>query len=354
MSSLTPIDAELAEKIGQMLLVGFRGLDLRDDPSIAQDIQQYHLGGVILFDSDLTTHQPGRNIRDPDQVRRLTHSLHQLSSRPLFVAIDQEGGKVSRLQARAGFSPTVSAAELGQRNQPAATRASAEATATTLADLGFNLNFAPVVDLNINPACPAIGALGRSFSSDPAIVTSHALEWIRAHHARGVLCALKHFPGHGSARQDSHLGWVDVTETWSADELLPYVRIMEAGLCDMIMTAHIFHAGLEPDYPATLSYKILTGLLRQQLGYDGVVISDDLQMQAISSHYDLETAIELAIKGGVDMLLFGNNLVYERDLPGRIVEILTGLVSRGAISPARIDRSYRRIRRLQHRLECLG
>lgn len=336
-------------RIGQMLLVGFRGLSVDEHHPIVSAIRHQHLGGVILFESDRAAQAPTRNIRSPEQVRQLISSLQGYADIPLFVGIDQEGGRVNRLKERYGFSPTVSAQFLGQ-NSPDMTRRYAEQTALQLSRLGINLNFAPVVDLNRNPDSPAIGKVERSFSADPQTVIAHARAWIDAHHERGIFCALKHFPGHGSARADSHLGFVDVTTTWGQEELLPYQQLIRQGFDDVIMTAHIIHRDLDAEYPATLSRRILTAILREQLGFDGVIISDDMQMQAIAAHYDLETAIFLAISAGVDILTFGNNLtIYDEQIAARGVEIILNLVDRGRISPERIDASYRRIMCLKKR-----
>jgi beta-N-acetylhexosaminidase len=333
--------------IGQMLMVGFEGLELTENNPIVQDIRERHIGGVILFDYDISSQAPLRNIQNPRQAKTLCAALQKMASIPLFIAIDQEGGKVSRLKEGYGFPPTVSQQRLGTINRLDITREHAEITARTLAQIGINLNFAPVVDLNTNPDNPVIGKLERSFSCDPNLVTCHALEMIKAHHRHGIPCTLKHFPGHGSSTRDSHLGFVDVTETWSSIELEPYARIIETGQCDAVMTAHIFNAHLDPEFPATLSRSIITRILRANLGYDRVVVSDDMQMKAISDHYGLEKAVYQAIEAGVDILLFGNNVVFEEDIVLRTVAIIKDLIKRGKISRDRINRSYERISRLK-------
>lgn len=259
---------------------------------------------------------------------------------------------MARLKGRRGFPPTVSQQELGKLNDLAKTRQVAETTAKTLADHGINLNLAPVVDLNANPENPVIGKIERSFSADPAIVTCHALELIKAHHKYGVLTTLKHFPGHGSSKDDSHQGFVDVTPTWTRAELEPYARIIAAGQADAIMTAHVVNAHLDPTYPATLSQKIITGVLRAQLGYAGVVISDDMQMKAIADHYGFETALQLTIDAGVDILAIGNNAtVFDAGVAARAVAAIKQWVEQGKLSAARIDQSYQRIMRLKAKLE---
>jgi beta-N-acetylhexosaminidase len=301
-----PVD-DLDFKIGQMLMVGFKGFEANGINNIAEDIERYHAGGIVLYDYDVPTQKYERNIQSPLQLYRLTNSLKKYSSLPLLIAIDQEGGRVNRLKVNYGFPASVSAVYLGMLNNLDSTNKYAETTASTLQNEGININLAPVVDLNINPENPVIGKIGRSFSADPAIVVSHASEVIKAHHRHNVFTTLKHFPGHGSSTADSHLGLTDVTATWQRSELEPYRAIINAGICDIVMTAHIFNSNLDAGYPATLSKNIITGILRDELKFDGVVISDDMQMKAISDYYGLETAIYRAIDAGVDILLFANN-----------------------------------------------
>lgn len=344
-TALPPLRAMIA----QMLVVGFRGLTARD-ADVAPYIRDPGLGGVVLFDYDVPLGIPVRNIQGPAQVRALTAGLKGLSAAPLIVCCDQEGGQVARLNERYGFPPTVSAQALGERNDLSYTRQQAGAMAATLAGAGVNLNLAPVVDVNLNPQNPIIGRLGRSFSADPRAVTDHALEFIRAHHQRGVLCTLKHFPGHGSSRADTHLGFVDVTDTWSPVELEPYRHIIAAGEADVVMTAHVFNARLDPDYPATLSRKTIGGLLRGELGFQGVVMSDDLQMGAIRERYSYERAVELCILAGVDLLAIANNSIYEPDIVPRTVDLVERLVRQGRVPEERIRESYARIQRLKSRL----
>lgn len=354
----TPAPADervsLDVKIGQMLMLGFRGLAAGDDLSIVQDIRAYHLGGVVLFDYDVPLASPVRNIQSADQVRALIAGLQAVAAIPLLVSVDQEGGSVARLKETAGFPPTVSARSLGEANDTARTREAAGTMARTLRDLGFNLNLAPVVDLDINPESPVIGKLDRSFSADPAVVIAQAAAFVEAHHEQGVMCTLKHFPGHGSADADSHLGLVDVTGTWAPIELEPYRALIKAGAADAIMTAHVFNATLDPDYPATLSKPIITGILREQLGYGGVVLCDDIQMGAIREHYGFEKAVERAILAGVDIITIANNTVYEAGIAGRAFAAITQAVADGTIAEERVDASYRRIQELKRRAQGIA
>lgn len=334
----------LREKIGQLLNVGFRGCTPAESARIARDLRDLHLGGVILFDqemADATTHR--RNIESPAQVRTLISFLQQQATVPLLVSIDQEGGRVNRLKPVYGFSESISHEELGRLNDPAATYRHAAATAQTLAGLGINLNLAPVVDLDAHPDNPIIKGKGRSFSADPEAVARHAAEFVRAHRAHRILTCAKHFPGHGSATGDTHLGLVDVTSTWSERELIPFQRLIAAGNCDAIMTAHVFNAKLDPAHPATLSRAVITGILRERLGFDGVISSDDMEMKAISSCYGLEKSVPAAIEAGLDVLCFGNNLSYDPGIARKASDILVRAVESGRISEERIDQSCRRV-----------
>jgi beta-N-acetylhexosaminidase len=351
-ASKTPPPAPtLDQKIGQMLMVGFRGTEVDRNHFIIREIRQHNLGGVILFDYDVIKKQEKRNISSPVQVKTLVSSLQQASTTPLLVAIDQEGGSVARLKERDGFPATLSHSTLGRQDDLQTTEKQSAEIAETLTDLGINLNMAPVVDLCVNPDNPVIAKRERCFSSDPEKVTDHALTYIKAHHQFGVLTTLKHFPGHGSSRSDSHLGFTDITDTWSGKELRPYPRIIASGQADAVMIAHVFNARLDNQYPATLSRAIITGLLREKFAFNGVVISDDMQMRAIADHYGFETAIQKALEAGVDILVFGNNLDYDEKIAPLAVAVIRELVHSGTLSETRIDQSYNRIMRLKNRLK---
>jgi beta-N-acetylhexosaminidase len=345
----------LKDKIGQMVLAGFRGLELTDSDPIIHDLRTRNLGAAILFDQDVGDKTlPWRNVQSPAQVKALVASLHRAAQTPLLVAIDQEGGRVNRLKATYGFPDTVSHEELGSRNDPAFTFSHAEMIAQTLAGLGINLNLAPVVDLDANPNNPIIKGKRRSFHADPEIVATHALEYARAHRRHGVLTCPKHFPGHGSAMGDTHLGLVDVTQTWTERELIPFQRMIQAGLADIIMTAHVFNTNLDPARPATLSPRVLQGLLRDRLGHRGLIISDDMEMKAITSQYGLENAIQFGLEAGLDILCFGNNLTFTPNIGEKVTGIILRLVETGKLTEARIDESYRRILALKQRLPKLS
>ncbi len=344
----------LREKIGQLLLVGFRGCAPAECDPIVRDLREHHVGSIILFDQEMAggTIDSGprrRNIESPAQVQALLAYLQAQSAIPLLVAIDQEGGRVNRLKPSYGFPESLSHEELGRLDHPAETYRHAAGIAQNLAGLGFNLNLAPVVDLDANPDNPIIKGKGRSFAADPEAVARHAAEFVKAHRAHGVLTCAKHFPGHGSAAGDTHLGLVDVTATWQERELIPFQRLIAAGLCDVVMSAHIINRRLDAERPATLSPAVQTGLLRGQLGFTGVITSDDLEMRAISSHYGLVESIPLAIEAGIDVLCFGNNLSYDPGIASKAAAILTGAVASGRIPETRIDESYQRVLALKRK-----
>jgi beta-N-acetylhexosaminidase len=355
--SLGPTPGEtgpaLRTKIGQMLLVGFRGTTAESAQSVLADIRDRALGGVVLFSFDQPTGSPVRNVESQAQLSALDAALQSAAAelgRPLTIAIDEEGGEVARLGPDHGFPATESAAALGQRDDPAYTRAAGRRIADTLGACRINFNLAPVVDLDLNPDNPIIGALDRSFSADPAVVIRQAEAFITGHHDRGVLTCLKHFPGHGSATGDTHLGVVDVTGTWSEVELIPFTVIIADGLADAVLTAHIFNADLDPRHPATLSHATIDGILRARLGYYGVVFSDDMQMGAIRDAYGYPDAVELAINAGVDVLTIANQQVFEPGILARTIDIVVRAVREGRISEARIDEAWQRIADFKSRL----
>jgi beta-N-acetylhexosaminidase len=317
-----------------MLLLGFRGTSVAEDSVIAHNVRDQHIGGIVLF---------GANVQGKEQLAALTGQLQALAQLPLLIGMDQEGGKIARLNKSRGYDDTLSHAQLGADNNPDETRTQAGSIAQWLTDGGLSLNFAPVVDIAVNPDNPIIAKLERSFSADPEVVATQAGAYIDGHHDKGVKCTLKHFPGHGSSQGDTHLGFVDVTDTWTENELIPYRRLLEQGKVDAIMTAHIFNANLDPELPATLSPAVVTGLLREQLGYDGVVISDDMQMRAITDLFKLERAFELAILAGVDIVAVANNITYSGTVADRFVNTVHKMLDAGTIGEERIEQSFQRI-----------
>jgi len=344
------VENDLDKKIGQMLLIGFRGMELSDTSSIVKDIQNERIGGVILFDVDVALKRTPRNIESPMQLKKLINQIKSYSKTPLFISVDQEGGNVCRLKEKYGFPKSVTQKYLGDLNIVDTTRYWGALTANTLSEMGFNLNFAPVVDLNINPDNPVIGMYERSFSADTNIVINNARIIIEEHKKRNISCTIKHSPGHGSSTADSHQGLVDVTNTWREIELIPFKKLISEKKIDVIMTAHIFNANLDANYPATLSHNVMTGILRNQLQFDGVIISDDMNMKAISDFYGLETAIELAINAGVDIIMFANNISYDENIATKAISIIKQLIKDGKISKERINESYNRIRKLKNKV----
>lgn len=323
-------------------MVGFRGTRLGADDWILRAIAEQGLGGVILFDRDQLT-GARRNISSPSQVTSLIRALRQRSPGRLIVSIDQEGGQIARLNPADGFPATRSQAEIGAANSPVMTGGWARGIADSLASIGVSLNFAPVVDLNVNPGNPAIGALGRSFSASPGVVVANATEEIREHRAAGVRTVLKHFPGFGSATGNTDFGVVDVSATWRPIELEPFRRLVAAGMADAVMVAHLLNRQLDPARPASLSAAVVHDLLRVKLGWAGAVVSDDMQAVAISSRYGRGEAVAMALEAGMDMLVFANQQVYDTKVVEETVDTVVGLVRNGRISEAQIDRSVVRV-----------
>ncbi len=341
----------LEQKIGQLFILGFSGATLQPKLPIAQDIRNRNLGGVILFDRFLAASQDTNNIINATQLRQLTASLQELADEPLLIAVDQEGGKVNRFKQDRGFSVTPPAVELGSVTDLTSTILSARQTARMLQDVGINLNLAPVVDLNVYEENPIIGKFGRSFSADPSVVTAHARAWIGEHRQQEILCCLKHFPGHGSSRTDSHLGFVDITETWQDAELLPYRSLIGEGLADAIMIGHLFNRNFDVQHPATLSRATIQSLVRQRLQFEGVVISDDMQMKAITGHYGLEEACCKALAAGVDLLIIGNNLDYDPLILSKVRDVILRGLDKGIITEARIEKAWSRIQKFKQAIQ---
>lgn len=331
-------------KIGQMILIGYPGTTV--DQKVLDEVKAGKVGSIILFEKNL----PAANTFIA--VKKVIWTYQQAASIPLFVGIDQEGGRVNRLKTKYGFPASITAAAMAKSSSLDSVRIYAEATASTLAGLGININFAPVVDLATNPDNPIIAKYGRAFSANEDSVTLMAKEFIRQHHKYKVLTSLKHFPGHGSSKADTHLGIADVTNTWNEKELIPYRELIDSGYVDAVMTSHIVNKALDSaGNPGTLSQDILDGILRKRLKFDGVVFSDDMQMHAITKHYGLEDAIRLAVNAGVDIMTFSNNISgSEERTVDKVHVIIKGFVENGQIPESRIDQSFRRIMKLKKKL----
>ena len=335
----------LEEAVGQLLLVGFRGVEL--DAEVGAMLEEVRPGGVVLFDYD----QPSggelpRNIVSPSQLSALTAALQEATAIPLLIAIDAEGGYVNRLKEKYGFEVVVPTALALGGGSVAETGEAASALAVEMAELGINWNLAPVVDVNVDPESPAIGRWERSFGADPSLVAAHAEAFLGALEEGDVIPTLKHFPGHGSASGDTHLGVTDVTATYRREaELAPYRALIDGGYGGAVMTAHIVNRQLDASgRPATLSREIMTGLLRGDLGFEGVIVSDDMQMGAIVEEYSLTRAAIEAILAGVDVILLANQS-GEYDL-ARVYEVRDAIleaVASGEIAEERIYESAGRI-----------
>ncbi len=334
LSNILFAQTDLRHKISQMVMVGFSGTSVTDTILI-NDLQSRGVGGIILM---------GGNIISPAQLQKLTTELQSQSQVPLFISTDQEGGRVARLKETNGYSSTYTAYEIGTfYNDELETRSWAGLMAGWLKDGGININLAPVADVNVNPTSPAIGNLDRSFSRIPDTVFQHALWFIDEFHQKNIFTTLKHFPGHGSAATDSHLGFTDITNTWADSELIPFQKLIQNGYSDFVMSGHLYNANLDQDYPASLSHDVLNGLLRDSLGFDGLIITDGMFMGAITNNYTFDEAVTLAINAGNDILLYTANTLNGKSLVDSIVNIVVNKISEGLIAEARIDESYDRI-----------
>ena len=344
---------DISTMIGQMLMVGLRGHTERDVSSFFKSIQGYSIGGVVLYDQNITVSPPSlHNIRSPKQLTSFTSALQKESAIPLLIAIDQEGGKVNRLKPEYGFPNSKSWAEIGKINKLTITKENAKLTANTLKMNGINVNFAPVLDLS-NNSKSFIAQKERCFSKDPKKVVEHSKEFINAHLDNNVVTVGKHFPGQGNAIGDTHDRFVDISKTWTSDELLPYKELINNNSLNAIMISHIFHSELDKKYPATLSKLIITDLLRREMGFDGIVISDDPQMKAISNKYDLETVLKLMINAGVDIFCFGNNLIYDPNIVQKVHLVIEKLLDKNKISENDIKKSYLRIIKIKSQINLI-
>ncbi|HEY3064551.1 MAG TPA: glycoside hydrolase family 3 N-terminal domain-containing protein [Methylomirabilota bacterium] len=338
--------AALDGRLAQLLLVGFGGTGTADNAEMTRLLCTTRVGGVLLF---------GRNVTGVEQVAALTRAIQDAAAKcdatPPLIAVDAEGGRVMRLGPSAGYGVTLSHEELGERNDVTLTELEARRIGRMLRDAGINWNLAPVVDVGYNPANPVIVGTGRSFGADSLLVSDHARAYVRGMREEGLLTALKHFPGHGGSYEDSHLGFVDVTDTARRDlELAPYRTLIADGMVDSIMTAHVFNRALDPRYPATLSRATVTGLLRDDLGWNGPVVSDDLRMGAIQQEYGLEAAAMLALKAGVDVLLIAEDRLADgRSASDIVLRAVRRALASGDLDPARVEEALAHVVQLKAR-----
>ena len=339
--------AAIERELGALFLVGFRGTEAAENADLTRLLCELRVGGVLLL---------GRNIVDSDQLTRLTGAIASQStactSRKLFVAVDAEGGNVMRLAPEFGWPATFSAQELGDTNDFTLTELEARRIGAMLRAAGINWDLAPVIDVGYNPANPVIVGATRSFGANPRQVTEHARVFVQGLRAEGVLTSLKHFPGHGSSFGDTHLGFTDVTETASPEiELAPYRALIERGLADSVMTAHVFNKRLDERYPATLSRATVDGLLRGDLGFKGAVVSDDLRMGAIERQYGVGEAAVLALDAGVDVLLIVDDRLPDGGSATQLaLATIRRALARGALDPARVEAAIERVRAFRARL----
>ncbi|WP_298517564.1 glycoside hydrolase family 3 N-terminal domain-containing protein [uncultured Kordia sp.] len=328
-------------KIGQMIMLGIGGdTEIRADNKILADIKAQKLGGVLLYEKNIA------KLNSVENLTKLVATLKKDAKLPLLVSIDEEGGRVNRLKQKYGFPKTVSAKYLGEVDAIDSTKYYSDIIAHNLLELGINVNYAPVLDVD-NPDNPPIGKNHRAFSENPKDIVKHARQVIKSHRYFNVKTVVKHFPGHGNSRQDSHFNVTDVSKYWKQQEVFPYVKLLYEGNVDAIMTAHIVNDKLDDSkLPATLSKKIMTDYLRGDLGFDGVIFSDDMQMKAIADQFGFEKSIEMAIHAGVDVLMFSNHIPMKGRgmiLPKDIIDIVKKMIANGEISEKRIDESYQRI-----------
>ena len=321
------------EKIGQLFMVGFLGTSVT--PELASFIKDYKPGGVILF---------SRNLESVEQIVELTNDLQRCSPKsPLLISIDQEGGRVSRLPK--GFTIFPPCELLGRCNSSELAYAAAATIAKELKAVGINMNMAPVLDVNSNPDNPVIG--DRAFGSTPEVVGEMGLVTAAGLQDNKVVACGKHFPGHGDTNADSHkeLPVVEASrERLEAVEFPPFRRAAAAGVATM-MTAHVLYKALDERIPATLSPAVITNLLREEMRYDGVVLTDDLEMHAIVDHYGPGDAAVRALLAGCDVLL----ICKDRDREIAAFAAVEQAVSSGTIESARLDQSVARIQRVKQR-----
>jgi beta-N-acetylhexosaminidase len=348
--------ASLAQMAGQMVLVGFKGASVDDATvkTLIDEIKHGQIGGLMYLRA---------NVTSLDAVKAMNSAFTAANPMlPPFISLDQEGGKIERLTGKVGFPEMPSEQDIGKDDTPAEAGPIYARTAAALKAAGFNLNFAPVVDLNINPDNPIIGHYGRSFGVDPDRVTALASAAIAAYRAAGILTALKHFPGHGSSTSDSHKGFVDVTNTWKPVELDPYRTLIKADAPDFVMVGHLYNAnypipGDTLQLPASLSPVWIGQKLRGELDFKGVVISDDLEMGAIRDMFKSDSNAEIvrqtvikAVNAGVNVLLFSDTAAYDPNLGAEVQAIL---VDEGQKDPAfakKIEASYDLIAALKAKL----
>jgi beta-N-acetylhexosaminidase len=340
----------LGRMAGQMVLVGFEGAEPADSSvqAVRAQLANGTIGGVVLFPE---------NIRSASQLRSLTSFLSASEAKltPL-IAVDQEGGVVQRLGHHNGHTDFPAAETVG-RDPKLSTPDAAERLygrmAQELAKAGFNVNFGPVVDLAINPWNRVIVKRNRSYGSDPEAVTKLARAFVAAHRKANILTSAKHFPGHGSSLGDSHKVLPDLTRTWRDVELRPYTDLAKAKMLDMVMVGHLYHPRFSDGdkLPASLSSRAIAALRdKKQIGFKGVVVSDDMEMGAVWDPHSIDENVVKAVNAGVDLLIFSNVKSRDPELGVKIRDVLVAAVRDGRISHVRLAEAYGRIVRMKRRL----
>jgi len=331
------------QKVGQLFVVYFA--DPYFSPPLEQMITEYHIGGIIIFDRNVTSLADlARLINDAQDA-----AINIRPGIPLFVATDQEGWPVLRLREGATVFPSNMA--LGASGSVADAQLMASIMATEMKAVGINMNLAPVMDVNSNPANPIIGI--RSFGSSPQLVSRLGTAMIETYQAQGIIATAKHFPGHGDTNLDSHLSLPTITHDWArleAVELAPFGAAISASV-DCIMTAHISLPAVDPPphRPATLSPPILQGLLREQMGFEGLIATDSLGMSALTDDYDVPTAAALAFQAGADLLMFGDDPGHDPSEQRPAYERVLELVEEATVPMSRLDDAVHRILLLKAR-----
>jgi len=339
----------LRDMAGQMIMIGFAhdNASAKQHQQLVNLIRDGRVGGVMYLKY---------NVKSQSDVTRMNRDFSAANNKlPPLIAIDQEGGVVERLTSAVGFKEIPRARDVALNMNKDSAKALYTDLAKRMRKLGFNTNFGPVVDLIINKNNPIIAKYGRSFSSRADITSKFATAFIDGHHQHGMITALKHFPGHGSSAADSHLGFVDISQSWVEAEYEPFETLIKASKADMVMAGHLYHKGYvregEGQVPASLSPVALTTVLRQGMGFDGVIISDDMEMGAITKHFGFEEAIVRAVNAGNDILLFSNTVKPSLGLPDRILAVLEAEAQRDPAFAAKIRESYNRIVALKKRVQ---
>ena len=330
--------------IASMFMLGFLGSSPQSASAraLTRDLAEQRVGGVCFL---------GHNTKSRLDIEQLTAMFNDAARdvAPL-IAVDQEGGAVQRLGKRIGYESFPRANTVAQENSPDHARQLYRQLALTIKNAGFNLNVSPVIDLGIEPGNPVVYKWGRTFGNDGSTVADYAAAFIEAHRNENILTAAKHFPGHGSTLSDSHASAVDITETWRADELTPYRVLAKQGKLDIVMSGHLSHQQLTAGLPATLSSRAVN-ILRQELGFSGVLMTDDLDMKAIRSSYSLTEAVLRSIAAGYDLILLSNSLQNDPALPQRMIAAVTEAVREGRLSANSIHESAERLARLKKTIE---